>query len=126
MSKDDSPDVIEDTDISRQAFGRWAEGLAARAYRRRGFEIIDRNWRCRDGEIDLIVRRHDLLVFVEVKARRSGRLGTAASAVDHRKQRRLRRLAAAWLATHPVGRAEIRFDVAAIDGVRLEIIEAAF
>ena len=114
------------TDRSRQAFGRWAEDLAARTYRRRGYAVIDRNWRCRHGEIDLIVGRAGIVVFAEVKARASGRHGSAASAVDHRKQQRLRRLAGSWLAVHPVGRVEIRFDVVAVDGVRLEIIEAAF
>ncbi len=85
-----------------------------------------RNWRCTDGEIDLIVGRDGLLVFVEVKARATDRYGSPALAVDHRKQRRLRRLAARWLAEHGAPRSVIRFDVVAVTGTRLEVFESAF
>ncbi len=113
-------------DLSRQAFGRWGEDLAARHYRHAGFEILDRNWRCRHGEIDLVVRRGRLVVFCEVKTRRTAAYGGARSAVDARKQHRIRRLAATWLADHDIGPVDVRFDVAAITGVRLEVIESAF
>jgi putative endonuclease len=113
-------------DRARQALGRWGEDLAAAHYRRRDFEILDRNWRCPQGELDLVVRAGRLVVFCEVKTRRSSAFGAAAEAVDHRKQVRLRRLAAAWLAAHDVRGVDVRFDVAAIDGVRLSVLEGAF
>jgi putative endonuclease len=74
-------------------------------------EILDRNWRCRDGEIDIVARDVDALVFCEVKTRRTTNYGTPAEAVGAGKTRRLRRLAAAWLAAHDVHAPQIRFDV---------------
>ena len=92
-----------------------------------GYIVLARNWRCDIGELDLVVGRDGTLVFCEVKARASERYGPAASAVDARKQRKLRSLAIRWLAEHPqVRRTGIRFDVAAVTGARTEIIESAF
>lgn len=97
--------------------------------------MLARNWRCPHGEIDLVLGRPGLVVFCEVKARASGWFGGAAAAVDHRKQMRLRRLAAAWLAAtrgdagegrRGLPPVEVRFDVAAMVGARLEVIEGAF
>lgn len=113
-------------DRSRKARGAWGEQVAARHYRRRGYEIVDRNWRSPTGELDLVVRRADLYVFSEVKTRRSESFGPAAAAVGISKQRRIRRLALEWLRAHDVYAAEMRFDVVAITGVEVELIEAAF
>jgi putative endonuclease len=66
------------------------------------------------------------VVFVEVKARASDSFGAASSAVDHRKQHRLRILAARWFADHPDRHGQVRFDVVAITGVKLEVLIAAF
>lgn len=66
------------------------------------------------------------IVFVEVKARATDYFGAASSAVDHRKQRRLRMLAARWFADHPDRHGQARFDVVAITGVRIEVLIAAF
>lgn len=92
--------------------------------------MVARNWRCADGEIDLVVTLDALVVFVEVKARASDRFGSPALAVDHRKQRRLRRLAALWLAdqaaAHGGPARPVRFDVVAVTGTRVEVFEAAF
>ena len=96
-------------------FGRFGEAAAARWYRRAGYRILDRNWRCREGELDLVVARGSEVVFVEVKARSGGFYGTGAEAVDHRKQRRLRRLAVRWLEASVRGYAEVRFDVVEVD-----------
>jgi putative endonuclease len=106
--------------------GRWGEQLAAEWYRRRGYDIVARNWRCQVGEIDLIARRGRLLVVSEVKARRTDAFGPAAAAVGAAKQRRLRRLAAEWLAAAGVHGVEVRFDVVAITGDRIEVIAGAF
>ncbi len=70
--------------------------------------------------------RPGLVVFCEVKARASAEFGGPAAAVDWRKQRRLRKLAAMWLALERPGLVEVRFDVAAVVGAKVEIIEAAF
>ena len=85
----------------RQRLGRAGEDQAARYLETRGYRIVARNVRADRVEIDLIVRRAALLVFVEVKSRRAGGHGNAAEAVDERKQRRLRRGAHAWLAANP-------------------------
>ena len=113
-------------DVSNQARGRWGEDLAARHYEGRGAAIVDRNWRHRLGELDLVVDERGTYVFVEVKARRTDRFGPAAAAVGPDKQRRIRRLAVEWLRAHGVSGVAVRFDVVAITGVRLECIEAAF
>jgi putative endonuclease len=97
-----------------------------RRYRRAGYEVIARNWRCAHGEIDLIVSSAACIAFVEVKARANERFGAAAAAVDHRKQRRLRRLAGAWLAEHRSDGRPVRFDVVAITGTRVDVFEGAF
>lgn len=106
--------------------GRWGEDVAAAWYIGHGYRLLARNWRCPSGEIDLVVGRGRLVVVAEVKARRSDAYGTAASAVGPVKQRRLRHLAAEWLATTGVRGVEVRFDVVAITGDRLEVIAGAF
>ena len=80
----------------------------------------------RGGEIDLVVGRAGLVVFVEVKARASDRFGDPSLAVTRSKQTRLRRLAVAWLAATDTHGVEVRFDVVAVVGVNLRVIEAAF
>jgi putative endonuclease len=118
----DGPDV----DRSNQSRGAWGERLAASNYERAGYQVIDRNWRDAEGELDLVLRRGDLFVFSEVKTRRSDRFGSPASAVTPDKQRRIRRLAIVWLRAHGMHAAQMRFDVVAITGVRVQIIESAF
>ena len=107
--------------------GRWGEDLAARWYTDRGYVVVARNWRCPSGEVDLVVRHgRRLYVVVEVKARRTETYGPAASAVGPVKQRRLRRLAAEWLATTGTRGVELRFDVVAITGTDIDVIQDAF
>lgn len=110
-----------------QKLGRRGEDAAARWYTEAGYRILDRNWRCEHGELDLIVGAAATVVFVEVKARSSRRYGSGFDAVGWEKQRRLRRLASAWLtarrrecdnpsaATEAAFAAEIRFDVVDVD-----------
>lgn len=107
--------------------GRRGEALAADEYEARGYRVLARNWRDgRSGELDLVLARGRLLVVCEVKSRSSTRFGLPAEAVDHRKQRRLRALTAAFIAAHDVRPSGIRFDVAAVLGGTVDIIEAAF
>ena len=114
----------------RRILGAAGEDLAADWYGQRGYEILERNWRRREGEIDLIARRGRTVVFCEVKARTSDRFGSGAEAVRTAKQRRIRRLAARWLSelTPASGRArvEVRFDVVSITAGDVEVIEDAF
>jgi putative endonuclease len=99
---------------ARQALGRLGEDAAARLYERAGFAIVERNYRCRSGEIDVIARRGGMVVFCEVKTRSTDRFGLPAEAVNHTKQVRLRRLAAEWIGERRPGRIEIRFDVVSV------------
>ena len=114
--------------LERIALGRAVEERAAGWYRDHGYEVVDRNWRCPDGEVDLVAlrRRDRLVVFCEVKARRSGRFGSAAEAVGRDKQARLRKLSSRWLAEHALRASGVRFDVATWDAGRFEVVEAAF
>ena len=85
---------------ANQSLGRLGEQLALEHYERLGFTLLARNHRIRAGEIDLIVRDPETIVFVEVKARRAGGLDPLVS-LTATKRRRMRALAAAWLAEHP-------------------------
>ena len=114
----------------RQRLGARGEQAAADWYVARGYRLVTRNWRCRDGEIDLVLwsPRRDL-VFCEVKTRSSSRFGLPAEAVTPAKQRRLRRLAALFLVANGDvlgGHRGLRFDVASVTGGRVEVIAAAF
>ncbi|MEO7235070.1 MAG: YraN family protein [Lapillicoccus sp.] len=81
-----------------RGLGTYGERIAARYLRDVGLEVLDRNWRCPLGEIDLVARDGGCLVVCEVKTRRSTTFGSPVEAVDHRKLARLRRLSASWLA----------------------------
>jgi putative endonuclease len=112
---------------ARRALGASGEEAAANWYVANGYEVVARNWRCRDGELDLIVRRGRAFVFCEVKTRTSTRFGAPVEAVTRTKQVRLRHLAARWLADHAGMRAaEIRFDVASVLAGQVEIVQGAF
>jgi putative endonuclease len=113
--------------------------LAVAWYQTRGYEVLARNWSCREGELDIVVRSGRLHVFCEVKTRSSGAFGTPAEAVGPLKQARVRRLAALWFAElsgpgptltsggRParVG-GPVRFDVASVLDGEVEVIEGAF
>ena len=99
---------------ARRSLGDVGERLAEDLYRKLGFSILDRNWRSSAGELDLVVARRDLLVFCEVKTRRSDFFGLPAEAVGYHKQVRLRRLAAAWMNEHRPGGVRVRFDVVSV------------
>ncbi|MFG1477456.1 YraN family protein [Xanthobacter sp. V4C-4] len=107
------------------ARGVAAEGQAARLLEARGFAILERRARTGAGEIDLIARRGDLLVFCEVKRRAS--LAAAAESLQVRQQRRIAAAAAAWLADRPeLAALQMRFDAILIAGTAAEHLPAAF
>jgi putative endonuclease len=95
--------------------GAAAEKLAAAFLEQEGLRILERNYRCRFGEIDLVARSGQQLVFVEVRARRSEEFGGAAGSITSAKRRRLVAAARHYLATHRVDRA-CRFDVVLVRG----------
>lgn len=107
--------------------GAQAEALACAHLERAGLKRIARNYRCPQGEIDLIMDDRDTLVFVEVRYRRSDAFGTPAETVNRRKQARLQAAAGHYLLTHPADRA-CRFDVVSVSGldVRIEWLRNAF
>ena len=98
----------------RQQLGRYGEAYAARYLVEHGMEVLDRNWRCPAGEIDLVLRDGDVLVVCEVKTRSSEVFGSALEAVTERKAARLRRLAARWLAEHRLRPDDVRIDLVGV------------
>ncbi len=96
---------------TRKALGKWGEQLAAAHLTEAGMVLLDRNWRTSAGEIDLVARDGDAIVFAEVKTRRSDAFGDGAEAVAGRKSLQLRMLAAQWLAASGIRAKHIRFDV---------------
>ncbi|MGK8523419.1 YraN family protein [Nocardia asteroides] len=98
----------------KQALGAHGEELAARFLCAAGMEIVARNWRCRYGELDLVVRDGDVTAFVEVKTRSGLGYGTPAESVTYVKQQRIRRLALLWLAEQDGPWRRIRFDVVSV------------
>ncbi len=103
---------------ARQVFGRQGESDAERYLRCKGYRILERNVRSPVGEVDLIAQDGQVLVFVEVKARRTDAFGGAVYAVDRRKQARLVRLAAQYLARHRLRDQPCRFDVVLVHASR--------
>lgn len=129
---------------SNRALGSDGEAAVARYYSARGYRVLSQNWRCRSGELDLVLLcpQHKTIVFCEVKTRRSDTFGSPLEAVTTAKRRKLRRLAALWLegaleeellrsgagyVKRPVA---LRFDVAAVDAsdatLAVELVKAAF
>jgi len=96
------------------ALGAYGERLAARHLAEQGLVVIDRNWRCDAGEIDLVLRDGPVLVVCEVKTRTSDACGTPHEAVTPDKLARLRRLAARWMAEHDVHPEDVRLDLVAV------------
>ncbi|MCP5026477.1 MAG: YraN family protein [Actinomycetia bacterium] len=105
--------------------GAAGEERAAQWYRDRGCRVLAQNWRCRAGELDLILADGAVVVFCEVKTRSSDRFGSALEAVTPAKQQRIRRLAAQWLSAHP-HRGAIRFDVVAVTPKGVQVVQNAF
>jgi putative endonuclease len=101
--------------LQRQTLGKIGENLAVAELTRRGYAILDRRYRTRYGEIDIVAEDEGIVVFVEVKARASPEFGLAAEAVTPYKQRRLGSMAVDYLARRRITDRPCRFDVVAID-----------
>ena len=98
----------------RAALGSYGERVAVRVLTDAGLQVLDRNWRCRAGELDVVAREGEALVFCEVKTRTGTGFGHPVEAVTTAKQRRLRLLARAWLAAHDQHARDLRFDVVGV------------
>jgi putative endonuclease len=115
----------------RGPFGRRGEDLACEALGRAGYRVVERRFRTRMGELDIVARDGDTVVFVEVKARSGGSYGTPLESVTWQKRRRLCGMAAEYLLAHRLEGAPCRFDVVAVTesggaAPRVEIIRRAF
>ena len=102
------------TAARRQALGAYGERLAERHLRAQGMVVLDRNWRCDEGEIDLVLREGAVLVVCEVKTRSGVACGTPHEAITGVKLDRLRRLAERWAAAHDLRPPEVRIDLVAV------------
>ncbi len=111
--------------MSRARFGQSGEERAAAYLRALGFRLERRNLRTPDGEIDIVAREGDTLVFVEVKARATRSFGGALGAVDARKRARIRAAAEDYLQFFPP-QPKVRFDVVTIDGDTIRLHRGAF
>lgn len=112
------------TTDGRRDQGNQAEAAAARYLERKGLHIVDRNFYCRGGEIDIIARDGDMLVFVEVRYRGTGSLENPLESVTPRKQQRLIKAASLYLQKHQLWDLPCRFDVIAITPGRLRRFQA--
>jgi len=116
--------------VVRMARARWAEDLVADFYQREGYKIIARNWHCRQGELDIVAVLPEALVktivVVEVRARASNYFGSAFESVTQAKQTKLRIAIKKFLDSHKFSYSAVRFDVASVMGVKIEIVRDAF
>jgi putative endonuclease len=114
----------------RRELGRRGEEVAAEFVRGLGYRLIERNFRCRAGEVDLVALDDDTVVFVEVRSRSGVRLGTPLESVDGRKQAQVARVARYFLAAHGWHERTVRFDVVGIrfdaEPPAVEHVRAAF
>ena len=115
---------------ARQVFGRDGERLAERYLQQKGYKVVERNYRCRGGEVDLIALDRKVIVFVEVKTRSDHRFGNPLEAVENRKQKKMIQAAEFFLSEKKLHNREARFDVIGISWLgqqpAVEHIENAF
>ena len=118
-------------DRHSKLLGKRGEDLAADYLAGAGLVVLSRNWRCRDGELDLVATDGERLIVCEVKTRSGTGYGEPSEGVTPAKAARIRRVAAAWLRTYRVGWCEIRFDIVAVlcpqgGPVTVEHLQGAF
>ncbi|NBC69150.1 YraN family protein [Paenibacillus sacheonensis] len=112
---------------ARRSIGIYGESEAAAYLLDLGYAILDRNWRCRIGELDIVARQDSVIVVIEVRTRRAGgRFGTAVESVDYKKQFRVRSIAEVYLSMNKLHGSRIRFDVIAITVKQADSETSAF
>lgn len=105
----------------RRSIGVYGEAIAVEFMLEKGYVILDRNWRCRTGELDIVARMGNTIIIIEVRTRRAGgRFGTAVESVDFRKQLQVRSTAEVYLSMNKLHGSQIRFDVIAITLTQIE------
>ena len=115
----------------RRALGQTGESLAARELERRGYRIVERNWRCPIGEIDIVAEKDGALVIVEVRTRRGDERGTPQESITPAKQTKLIELALTYLQEHDIADRDWRIDVVAVEMsprgklLRIDVVENA-
>ena len=109
----------------KDELGRWGETVAGDYLVANGYEILERGWRCRRGEIDVVARVGDTVAFVEVKTRRTVRYGHPLEAITPTKFARLRILAGEWCLAHEVSASRVRIDAIGIvgDGTHIDSLD---
>ncbi len=116
---------------TRKRLGDAGEGIAACELIRRGYVVRERNWRCPEGELDIVAEQGDTLVFVEVRTRRGDHFGTPEESITPAKRAHLIASAQAYLQAHPLEERDWRIDVVAVEMslhgelVRVDVIENA-
>lgn len=114
----------------RIAIGKDGEDEAGRFLRRNGYKLLERNYRCRHGEIDIVAMDGDVIAFIEVKTRGSDRFGPPAGSVDERKQRHITKASMHYMAEKGLVDRQARFDVVSVEvtatGLRASVIKDAF
>ncbi|MEI8057824.1 MAG: YraN family protein [Actinomycetes bacterium] len=111
---DDLRQVRLERSRSQQALGRYGESVAARHLVDDGFVVLERNWRCHDGEIDIVAQDGDVLVICEVKTRSNLNHGSPFEAITQRKLHRLERLGFAWIRVRGMRPKSMRIDIVSI------------
>ena len=111
---------------STRAIGRDGEEIAAEYLRNNGYRIVEKNYKNRFGEIDIIAKDGNTVVFIEVKTRNTPSYGTPSSAVDSKKQQRIGKVALTYLTKKGLTQHPVRFDVVSICDGKIEVIRDAF
>jgi putative endonuclease len=112
--------------VGNREEGQAGEESAVKALKRKGYKIIERNYRTRLGEIDVIAEEDGCLVFVEVKKRNTGLFGEAVCSIDDRKKKHMVNAALYYLKAHRAFSRRIRFDVIGIDADKVKLVKNAF
>ncbi|MFW6238444.1 MAG: YraN family protein [Halanaerobiales bacterium] len=99
---------------SNKELGDWGENRACTYLKDTGYNLVERNFRTRWGEIDIIARREDLIAFIEVKTRKSKKYGTPVEAVNRKKQHKIKSLARSFLQQNDITCCQVRFDIISI------------
>lgn len=110
----------------RKDFGKHGEDQAVKYLKKNGYQIIERNFRNKLGEIDIIAREGDVVSFIEVKSRNSEQFGSALEAINKRKMRKLSQVALTYIKLHSLEDAMCRFDVLALSDSKIDLIKNAF
>lgn len=99
--------------LNRRELGNWGEKKAVKYLTKKGYQILENNFSCRIGEIDIIAVNNEFIIFVEVKLRRNNDFGPPEAAVDYRKQKKIKQIASYYLMNNDTSK-KIRFDVISI------------